>query len=450
MWTLGLSILSTVLLVVVIYQARRLARVQAAAELGREQARGLGERVARVERRRSELEAVLASMGEGVVAIDTEERLISLNRVAARLLSLDPQHAIGRPIHEVVRNAALQRLVAETLDADCHAPTADELTLRLSPGNSNDDLFLQVQASPIRETDGRHAGAVVVMQDVTRLRRLEKVRRDFVANVSHEIKTPISAITAAVETLIHDPDMPPAPRANFTGMIARQAERLDAIVEDLLSLTRLEQEGRVAATNLEPHPVRPSIAAACETCQANAQAKSITLAVQAPPLTARLVPSLLEQALINLIDNAVKYSPPHTTVHITARQRDRDLVIDVTDQGRGIEPEHLPRIFERFYRTDRARSRAVGGTGLGLSIVKHAAESLGGHASVQSQPGRGSTFTLTLTDAAPPINPARRDPQAIDNPSASDTPAHDEPSPVTPPPRPSPAAPTRPITTTNR
>ena len=435
MWTTCLILALAALLIFAILQQRRLRWWRAQQQQAHEQVRRLGERIAGVERRRSELEAVLASMGEGVVAIDSDEQIISLNRVAARLLSLDPQHAIGRPLHEVVRNAALQRLVTQTLDAPQQTPAVGELTLHLSPGNAADDRTLQVQASPIREADGRHAGAVVVMQDVTRLRRLEKVRRDFVANVSHEIKTPISAITAAVETLIHDPQMPDAPRQNFTGMIARQAERLDAIVEDLLSLTRLEQEGPAAASDLEPHPLGPSIAAACETCQANARAKSITLQLHTPPLTARIVPSLLEQALINLIDNAIKYSPPHTTVRIAAHRRGDDVAIEVNDQGRGIEAEHLPRIFERFYRTDRARSRAVGGTGLGLSIVKHATESLGGRASVHSRLGQGSTFTLTFPHAHADPPPDHQNNTTADEIDAS------SPQPITPsPPRPAAAA----------
>ncbi len=420
MLTILLSILAASLMAVVYVQRRRLQRSHAMVDAQRERIRQLSERTERIERRRSELEAVLASMGEGVLAIDQEERLISLNRVASRMLSLDPQSDLGRPIHEVVRNAALQSLIAQALDASTQTPAASELTLRFSPGRSTDDRFLQVQASPIRDTDGRHVGGVVVMQDVTRLRRLEKVRRDFVANVSHEIKTPISAITAAVETLISDPQMPDAPRANFTGMIARQAERLDAIVEDLLSLTRLEQETTQPVSTLEPHPVGPSMTAACETCQANANAKSITLELNPGLHMARIVPSLLEQSLINLIDNAIKYSPEFTTVRITAERLGEDVLIRVIDQGRGIEAEHLPRIFERFYRTDRARSRAVGGTGLGLSIVKHATESLGGRASVHSQLGHGSTFTLTFPAEPNPLSNAQP-PSSIDSAIAEAT-----------------------------
>jgi len=214
--------------------------------------------------------------------------------------------------------------------------------------------------------------------------------------------TPISAIKAAVETLLDDDQMPGEIRKSFTGIIARQADRLDAIVEDLLSLTRLEEEDSDAPNDLEAHLVEPVIEAARETCHAKAEAKSIAVEIEVPsPLRARIVPTLLEQALVNLIDNAVKYSPPHTAVVVKAARRGAQVVVSVIDQGRGIEPEHLPRVFERFYRTDRARSRQLGGTGLGLSIVRHVAESLGGRATVQSQLGQGSTFNLVLQAEGP-------------------------------------------------
>ncbi len=387
-------------------------------QLQSERSRQLHERLAVVDRRRSELEAVLSSMVEGVAFIDTDERLVSLNHAAAQLLSLDPERAIGRPIQEVVRNVALQSLVAGALGTRSLEAHHGELTVRLSPGSSADDRYLQAHAAPVRDAEGQRVGAVVVLHDITRLRRLESVRRDFVANVSHEIKTPISAIKAAIETLIDDPAMPAVPRGRFTSIIARQTDRLDHIVEDLLSLTRLEQEGRQNASELEAHALRPVIDAACETCHANAQAKSIELVREAEAVWVRAVPTLLEQALVNLIDNAIKYSPDQTTVRIAAQRRGHEVVICVTDHGRGIEAEHLPRVFERFYRTDRARSRSLGGTGLGLSIVKHVAEVHGGRAGVQSSPGRGSTFSLYLqaatapdstTDNVPDTAPSRTD-----------------------------------------
>lgn len=353
-------------------------------------------RLAAISRRRGELEAVMSSMAEGVAFVDLEERFVSLNPAAAHLLSLDPDQAVGRPIQEAVRSAPLHDLVARTLHPTAGPDLRGELTLRLSPGSSADDRFLQAHSAPVRDHDGQQVGAVIVLHDITRLRRLEAIRRDFVANVSHEIKTPISAIKAAIETLIEDPQMPAAPRQQFTGVIARQADRLDNIVEDLLSLARLEQEGTQPTKELESHELGPVIDAALESCAANAAARSITLVQSIDPVTARCVPNLLEQAVVNLVDNAIKYSPEHTEVRIAARRRGQEIILSVADRGRGIEAEHLPRVFERFYRTDRARSRALGGTGLGLSIVKHVAEVHGGRTGVESVVGQGSTFTLYL------------------------------------------------------
>ncbi|MFA9480163.1 sensor histidine kinase [Phycisphaerales bacterium AB-hyl4] len=230
-----------------------------------------------------------------------------------------------------------------------------------------------------------------------RLNKLEAMRSDFVANVSHEVKTPVSAIKAAVETIQADPAMPREDAERFTKIIARQADRLSAIVDDLLSLARIEQHAGEIYAELQSEPVVSVIEAACETCQAHAQEKKITLNHSCDPaLKAPINAPLLEQATVNLIVNAIKYSSEGTTVEVCARPRGREVLIEVTDEGRGIEPEHLPRLFERFYRTDKARSRALGGTGLGLSIVKHVAEAHGGRVSVESEVGRGSMFCIHL------------------------------------------------------
>ena len=384
-----------------------------------ERAAELRRRLRAAERRGSELEAAIASMVEGVVVLDSDERLVSLNRAAARLLALDPDAAVGRPLHEVARHAPLQGLVDQAMES--RTPAEREMTLRPGPATSTDDRAVHAHVSLIdghngndvqaaAPKDGLRGGAVIVLHDLTQLRRLESVRRDFVANVSHEIKTPISAIKAAVETLADSPDATPQDRARFIGMIARQSDRLDAIVEDLLSLARIEQDEDRIATEMSPVPVASVLHAAVETCGAKAAEKSIRLELDAPPLVAPMVPSLIEQAVINLIDNAVKYSPPDTVVRVTARGQGDELILAVADQGRGIEADHLPRVFERFYRTDRARSRALGGTGLGLSIVRHIAQAHSGRATAESHFGQGSTFRLHLprgaVDATPPRQPA--------------------------------------------
>jgi two-component system phosphate regulon sensor histidine kinase PhoR len=363
-----------------------------------EMAGQLQSRLATVVQQRNELGAVLSSMSEGVVAIDLEERIISLNRAAAQLLSLAPTWAIGRPIHEALRNSALQSFVGRTLTEN--APLQQEITLRPSSGTGDEARYVQAVSAVLRDAAGRGFGVVVVLHEVTQLRRLELIRREFVANVSHEIKTPVSAIRAATETLQNGQEHDPEQVKRILGIVGRQSERLGQIVEDLLSLARIEQREQQMTQELGNEPLLPVLRAATETCQAKAEQKQISLSVDcSQALRAHIDRPLLEQAVVNLIDNAVKYSPSGTTVQIRGWAGEAESVIAVTDQGRGIEPEHLPRVFERFYRTDKARSRAVGGTGLGLSIVKHVAEVQGGRVSVDSNPGRGSEFRIHLARA---------------------------------------------------
>jgi len=404
--------------------------VAALANTLNQMAQQLDDRLSEVVRQRNELGTILSSMEEGVLAIDSDLRVISLNRSAASLLQLDPAITIDRTIDQAITDPELRRYVSQPLETGkgvqgevklLRTPQADEQPPAwpsdpLSSGAEKDASSESAQASPAREeriieatsailrdAAGRRMGVVLVLHDVSELRRLESIRQDFVANVSHEIRTPISAIKAAAETLFDDleyePQSPQDPKTlrNFLGIIARQAERLHAIVEDLLSLARIEQGKREDAIELIAEPLSPVIAAAVETCQAKADKKNISIRVDCEfGLMASMDRMMLEQALINLIDNAVKYSPESAKVEVHALKTRSEVKVTVLDEGRGIEPEHLPRLFERFYRTDRARSRQMGGTGLGLSIVKHIAEAHGGRVSVESRPGVGSTFVLTI------------------------------------------------------
>jgi two-component system phosphate regulon sensor histidine kinase PhoR len=380
-------------------------QISALGESLNEMAAQLEDRLSTVVQQRSELGAVLSSMVEGVLAIDLDERILSLNRAAAKLLRLDPAQAIGRSIQETIRNAPLQAFVTHTLRES--AATQAEFTLRV-PDESG-ERTLQAQSAILRDAADQRIGAVIVLHDVTHIRRLERMRQEFVGNVSHEVRTPVSAVKAAVETLLSEEHPDPQTTARFLRIIARQADRLAMIVDDLLSLARIEQEqGRIFA-ELEPGPVRAVLIGAVETCQANADARQIGVSVECDQLVrAKINAPLLEQAMVNLIDNAIKYSPSHTRVIVSAAAHRDEVVLSVTDRGRGIEPEHLPRVFERFYRTDKARSRDMGGTGLGLSIVKHVAQAHGGRVTVESRPGEGSTFRIHLlptSDRAPAPDP---------------------------------------------
>lgn len=347
-----------------------------------------------INRHRTELEAVLSSMVEGVVVIDLNERIISVNQAAGRMLDADPASVSGRTIQEVVRNSGLQMFITQALHTD--VALQDNLQMRAAPvGDPERDI--ELQSAPLREEGGRRRGVVIVLHDVSILRKLEGVRRDFVANVSHEIKTPVTAIKGFCETLLDGGEHNAEDSERFLRIIGRQAERLHAIVDDVLTLSRIEQDEKEDRIELQPARLAPVLIAAREACELNADARQITVHLECPTdLNMRINAPLLEQAVVNLLDNAIKYSPPGSEVTIKATQRNDMASIAVIDQGPGIAAEHLARLFERFYRTDRARSREMGGTGLGLAIVKHIAQAHGGTVDVRSEIGRGSTFILDL------------------------------------------------------
>jgi two-component system phosphate regulon sensor histidine kinase PhoR len=240
-------------------------------------------------------------------------------------------------------------------------------------------------------------GTLVVFHDITHLRRLETARRDFVANVSHELKTPITSIKGFVETLLAGALNEPENAEKFLRIIAQQTDRLNEIIDDLLSLSRIEQEAERHQIAFTRGNLKELLQAASQVCEAKAAAKNIGLSVTCPDaLRASLNAPLLEQALVNLIDNAIKFSPANSTVRVEAQETGAEIIIRIMDHGDGIPPEHLDRIFERFYRVDAGRSRKVGGTGLGLAIVKHIAQAHGGRVTVSSTPVGGSTFSIMI------------------------------------------------------
>jgi two-component system phosphate regulon sensor histidine kinase PhoR len=258
---------------------------------------------------------------------------------------------------------------------------------------------------PLHDGSGRNIGVLVVMNDVTRLRRLENIRRDFVANVSHELKTPITSIKGYVETLLDGAIDNKEDAARFLGIVVKQTNQLYAIIEDLLSLSRIEKQSEDGEVALSIGNLHQILAEAVQTCQMKASEKNIRISINCPEkLQINMNATLLEQAVVNLVVNAIKYSDAGSEVIVAAEEKTQDdgtsrVVISVRDFGIGIAKKHLPRLFERFYRSDKARSRKLGGTGLGLSIVKHIAQAHGGDVSVQSQEGQGSTFFISLPAA---------------------------------------------------
>jgi two-component system phosphate regulon sensor histidine kinase PhoR len=244
---------------------------------------------------------------------------------------------------------------------------------------------------------GANIGALIVLDNITRLKVLENIRRDFVANVSHELKTPITSIKGFVETLRDGAVNDPEDRMRFLDIIARHSDRLNAIIDDLLSLSRIEQEAEREQIALEEGRIRDALDAAVLVCASKADEKGIRVDLACDQdLRAKINLPLLEQAIVNLIDNAIKYSGSGSNIRIEAAGTAAETVIRVRDWGCGIPQDHLQRIFERFYRVDKARSRKLGGTGLGLAIVKHIVHAHGGRILVESSPGKGSTFSICL------------------------------------------------------
>jgi len=349
----------------------------------------LDERFQRILRDQSEILAVLSSMVEGVLATDHEQRIMLLNAAAASMLGAPAAEVRGRPVWEVTRTPEIVDIVTRCL-RDGRLATGEALLA----GESHDRV-LRLTASPLADDHGAW-GCVLVLHDLTEVRRLEQVRRDFVTNVSHELKTPLTSMRGFVEAVLDDPAMEPAMRARFLLRARENTDRMVAIVGDLLSLARIEAEdGGLDTDELDLRDV-----AATATAEASSAASlrgiSLQLGLPGEPLSVFGDRTALATAITNLLDNAIKYSPQGGRVRLSAGTDGREAWVEVTDNGPGIPAHETERIFERFYRVDRNRSRELGGTGLGLSIVRHVARAHGGRASVQSTPGRGSTFRIAI------------------------------------------------------
>jgi len=345
---------------------------------------------------RNELKAVLSSMTDGVLAIGTDHNILHINRAATELFLLHDQDVQGKPFEGVIRNLDLQHY----LKASLHNESAAKQDLTMVENDRQ--VTLRIHAVPLFDGEDKKIGSLVVMNNLTRINELENIRQDFVANVSHELKTPITAIRGYVETLLDGALDDPQESKNFLNIIHRQGARLDAIVDDLLTLARVEDRAGKNIICMQTEGIRPILETAVQICTTYGEQKNITMVVECElNLTGTVNRPMLEQAIINLLTNAITYSPEKTTVALRAEKTvttdgDKVLRISLQDQGPGIAPEHQQRIFERFYRCDKARSRQDGGTGLGLAIVKHIAGAHNGTIEVHSQVGNGSTFTLSL------------------------------------------------------
>ena len=353
----------------------------------------LDERMRAVLGKSNELETVLSSMTEGVIAVDLDEKVLYMNGAAQKQLDIGQHGVEGKRLPEVVRNIELLRFIQYTISQD----EQTEKTIVFHLGKK-DERILQVHGAQLFETKMRRIGALVVINDVSRLLRLENLRRDLVANVSHELKTPITSIKGYVETLLDEAGEHPQHVKDFLEIIGKQTNRLHAIVEDLLSLAEIEQksDGRELIF-LEKGRVIDVLHAAIEACSVKAADHNVQISLHCDEKIQTMINSpLLEQAVINLLDNAIKYSKPEGTVQIDTDTRGKEILISIKDSGLGIGSRHLDRLFERFYVVDKSRSRESGGTGLGLAIVKHIVQAHAGKVAVESELNKGSIFTIHL------------------------------------------------------
>ncbi len=351
---------------------------------------GLAVAVGAWTRDEAQLAAILGQMAEGVVAVDSAGRVILVNSALSKLLGVEPAQAKGRSYLESLRHHGLVELLGSALGGK-----AASREIRLF---APEELIFDAHAAPLRD-DGQAAGALAVLHDMTRLRRLEQVRRDFVANVSHELRTPLSSIRGFAETLREGAVDDKENRLDFLKTIEEQAIGLQKLVDDLLDLSAIESGHRLP--KLAPLDLAPLLRDTLRRFAPLAGERGIALGASLPDV---LPPALgdadqTRQVLANLVDNAVKYTEKGGSVDVSARVSGGGLTVEVKDTGVGIPEKDLPRVFERFYRVEKARTREAGGTGLGLAIVKHLVEAQGGRVSVESRQPGGSTFSFFLPAA---------------------------------------------------
>lgn len=353
--------------------------------------REIAGRVKQLEENSDRLATVLGNMAEGVIALDANENILLANEASRRLLDFVTEDAVGRSLVEVTRIRAVHDAAAAALKSEKVVEAQLELT---SPARR--EISLRAKRFP----GSPCPGVVIVLYDITELRRLENLRREFVANVSHELKTPLASIKAYAETLrmgaINDPEH----NMSFVARIEEQAERLHQLIIDMIHIARMEAGSQ--AFEMVDVDLAEIVELSADYYRRMASRKSIELEVETPPapVVVHADEDGLRTILDNLIDNAIKYTPEGGGIWLRWRADGADAVLEVQDTGIGIDPSDQARVFERFYRVDKARSRDVGGTGLGLSIVKHLALAFGGQVSLESQPGNGSIFRVRLPLAA--------------------------------------------------
>ncbi len=342
-----------------------------------------------IAKRESGTQTIFSAMHDALLVVDSKRYVILANETFRKLFAI-PEISEGAPLLDIVRDATLNGVIDVAFDGG--GPVRGELAL--------DGSQIELDAVATRNDAGEITGALILFHDITELKKVDQVRRDFVANVSHELRTPLSILRGYIETLLDRPETSRAELSRILTVMERHSKRLDSLAEDLLTLAQLES----ANPNLQLDNVDLSrfLREVVRDWERKLATKQLNIIIDVPPdfPTIRADRVRLQEALYNLVDNALKYSREHSEILLSARRRDNEIVLSVRDNGVGIAKEDLPRIFERFYRADKARSRdTIHGTGLGLAIVKHIAQLHGGHVEAESEIEKGTTIRLVLPSA---------------------------------------------------
>jgi two-component system phosphate regulon sensor histidine kinase PhoR len=353
-------------------------------------ARNSARRVSMLTADRNRLASIFTGMVEGVIDIDQSQNIIHINEAAAHLLEINAEKCSGKPFWQEIRHKS----ITQALDDAIKGRTVIKTTVEFQ--RVKDGLVIELYVASLSDDQGQPIGAVMVLHDVSELKHLERIRTDFVANASHELKTPITAIRGLSETVIDDPEVEKSTLIQFMGRIHAQSIRLSQLVGDLMTISRLEaDQGIEGFTQINFSDL---VQRAVEAAENLLHSKHHTLSTDLGDRKVDVYGDRqnLSQLVDNLIDNAIKYTPEGGRIQVRLKVEGQDMVLEVQDTGIGISPQYQERVFERFYRVDKARSQSLGGTGLGLSIVRNIAEKHGGHVSVKSQLGVGSTFSFRM------------------------------------------------------
>ena len=350
----------------------------------------LEERINFITRQKDEHALILSSMIEGIIAIDNEDKVMRINNAALHLFNIPGIELIGKPIREVIRNADLLEFIHTISPED--SVNEHEITI-----SSDKELIVLIKKIRMFDHNKTPLGVLLVLSDITQIKELEQINQDFVGNVSHELKTPITTVKGFVETLQDIKIKDKNTIRKYLGVIGQHTDRMNAIISDLLELSRIERGGKSLRKTLQKEKLLPVLEAAIQECEYQTKKKSIKIVLDCSDvIEVNHELGLLSYAVKNLIDNAIQYSDNNSTVNVSVEEKRSSVKIHIKDHGVGIDPIHFGRLFERFYRIDKDRSRKYGGTGLGLALVKHIIKIHDGSVTVDSHLGQGSLFTISL------------------------------------------------------